>query len=171
MNNLWNSFYPQLFALLVNTAWQLALLVMLIFLSIFLLKIRTAAMRYGLWLMVVFSPLFLPLLNLAVPAVNIVLFQHQSDKVVYEERGLLKKYSMAIPENAYRLPRKSTELSDEKPDAIKKSSSISKEQPGVTTYSRFFLPISFKEMLLLLWMLGTFGMAARFAKGYMVCVL
>jgi len=179
MNNLvriWDSFHPQLFALLMNTAWQLALLATLILLSIFLLKIRTAVIRYGLWLMVVFSPLFLPLLNLSVPTVNIHLFRHQSEQSVYEERTLSQKYPMAISESAYHLPRKNTEFSDSKTDTIRKSSPINKEQPSVTTTmsrpasntkseSRFVSSIPFDEILLLLWMVGFFGVTARFAKG------
>lgn len=175
MNNIieiWDSFYPQLFALLVNTAWQVALLATLIFLSIFLLKFKSAAMRYGLWLMVAFSPLFLTFWNLSIPAVNIHLFWHQSEQSVYEEKGLLEKYPMAILETVYHSPGKTTEFSDEKPDAIvsyaatNRASSISEEQPGVTTSeSHFVLPISFKEILLLLWMLGVLGMTARLAKG------
>jgi len=74
MNNflsIWDSSYPHIFALLVNTTWQITLLVMLVFLSIFLLRIRSAAMRYSLWLMTLFSPFVLPLLNLSMPALNI----------------------------------------------------------------------------------------------------
>jgi len=163
---IWDAFYPQLFALLVNTAWQIALLVTLILLSIYLLKIKSAVMRHWLWLMVVLSPLFLVLLNLFVPAVNIDLFRHQPNEIVYEERVIPQKYPTAISESTHPLSSKTAEFSDSKQDTTQKSSSINKEQSSGTAYqSRFALPISLKEILLLLWILGAFGMVARFAKG------
>ncbi len=161
MNNLiklWDSLHPQLFVLLVNTAWQVALLAMLIFLSIFLLKIKSAAMRYGLWLVVVFSPVFLPLLNLSAPVVNIHLFQHQPGQIVYEET-IPKGFNPAKNGKYPTVISVPDEFSDSKPDTIQKSRSIKKQPGGSTSVSRptsnaksesrFVLPISLKEILLL----------------------
>ena len=169
MNNLigiWGSSYPHIFALLVNTAWQIALLVMLTFLSIFLLRIRTAATRHSLWLMVIFSPLVLLLLNLSMPAVSIHLLQRQSDKTVYEEIPPPQKYPAAISETVHRSTGKNAEVSISEPDMIREGSSIGGEQSVLATLkSRLVLPISLREILLLLWLSGVLGMTARLVKG------
>jgi len=120
-----------------------------------------------LWLMVVLSPLFLPFVNLGMPAVNIELFYRSNENgIIYEENSFHQKSPMATTESVPNPPERNAETFVSKPVQIPESSPINEGRARViASPSGLALPISAKEILLLVWMLLALGMTARFAKG------
>jgi len=67
-------------------------------------------MRYSLWLMVVLSPLFLPFVNLGMPAVNLEFFNRSNENgIIYEENSFHKKSPMATTAPVPNPPERNAE--------------------------------------------------------------
>ncbi len=66
-----------IFVSLVNTAWQMTLLIPLVALLIWMFRIKSAATRYSIWLFVLFAIIALPLITPFIPQIDVAQFRSQ----------------------------------------------------------------------------------------------
>jgi Tol biopolymer transport system component/beta-lactamase regulating signal transducer with metallopeptidase domain len=66
-----------IFVSLVNTTWQITLLIPLVALLIWVFRIKSAATRYSLWLFVLFAIIALPLITPFIPQIDMAQFRGQ----------------------------------------------------------------------------------------------
>ena len=66
-----------IFVSLVNTTWQITLLIPLVALLIRVFRIKSAATRYSLWLFVLFAIIALPLITPFIPQIDMAQFRSQ----------------------------------------------------------------------------------------------
>ncbi len=70
MSEILNLINDTIFTSLVNTTWQITLLIPIIALIIWIFRVKSAATRYSLWLFVIFAMIALPLITPLIPQMD-----------------------------------------------------------------------------------------------------
>lgn len=147
-------------AALVNISWQICVLGALVFLLTYILRLRSPVMRYNLWMLVMLSPLFLPLLNPFLPDIDIGLLRGRIDRMdsaAVSFQGYIERDVRAFSQPPEGKGIASGSL---KPEMVIGGSD---RVNGELTSTSMRIPA--REILMLLWLLGICLMSMRFVKG------